>query len=205
MDWVKLAGAPSPGTASKINQVLREISDRGRFYGRDKATGKATKGLGDAAWEIPGRVMAAPVKAIGGIFGGLLHGPKLISGPMAGHRLRAVKGPGGYTPVQKKVYEAWKRGEIKGDFTRVKGGWGSHHYFKRNYERAGLVGGMKKHPYATGAIGLSAALLAARPDLRPLAAGMVPEGPTNEVSPEVQQEFSQEVGGQSPLNRGTWG
>jgi hypothetical protein len=205
MEWIKLAGAPPVGVGAKINKVLRSISERAKFYGRDKKTGKMTKGLNEALWEVPGRIAAAPVRTIGGLFGGLLHGPKLISGPMAGKRLRAVKGPGEFSAVQKKTYDAWKRGEIKGDFHSADAGWGRKHHFKRNYERGGLVGTAKKHPAATGAVALTAALLAARPDLRPLAAGLVPGGPKNPVSPEVQRQFSEEVGGASPLKKNTWG
>ena len=81
--------------------------DLKKFYGRDKS-GKATKGLNEALWEVPARVAAAPVRTVGGLVGGLLHGPKLVSGPMAGKRLRPVKGPGKYSPADKKAYDAYQ-------------------------------------------------------------------------------------------------
>lgn len=204
MDWTKLGGAPPPGLAQRINQVFREIGARSKFYGRNEA-GEATKGLNHLLWEAPARALALPVKGIGGIFGGLLHGPKLISGPMAGKRLRAVKGPGEFSHVTPEVWDAWKRGDIKMDGVKVPAGWGRNHYFKRNYERGGLVGAVKKHPYKAGGITLAAALLATQPGLRPLATGLLPEVPENGVSPAIQQEFSKEVSGQSPLTRRAWG
>ncbi|MBT3328260.1 MAG: hypothetical protein HN396_18710, partial [Gemmatimonadales bacterium] len=62
MEWTKLAGAPPLGVGKRINKVLREISERAKFYGRDKKTGKMTKGLNEALWEVPARAAAAPAR-----------------------------------------------------------------------------------------------------------------------------------------------
>lgn len=206
MDWAKLANAETAGVGGAVHRVLESLGKKARtnFYDRD-AAGKATKNIEHLLWEAPARVLAAPVRAVEHLGGGLLHGPKLISGPMAGRRMHPIRGPGEFTSVSKEMYDAWKKGEVKGDFVRVPSGWGRHHHFQRNYERGGLVGAIKKHPYRAGAVGLGAALLVARPGLRPLATGMLPEVPENGVSPDVQSTFSQEVGGANPLTKSTWG
>lgn len=203
MDWTKLANAETTA-AKEVNTFLKGLSEQGKFYGHDEA-GKATKGIGHAIWEVPARILGAPIKALRNTGKNLLFGSKLKMGPMAGERLRAVAGRGAMSPSTKKAYEAWKRGEVKGEFVKVPSKWGQHHYFQKNFEQAGLVGSMKKHPLAYGAVGLGGALLALKPGLRPLATGMVPEVPENGVHPDVQRQFSQEVSGASPLTKSTWG
>lgn len=185
--------------------VQRVRASGGNFYGKNPSTGLYRKGLTEALWEGPARILAAPVRAVKNVGGSLLYGRKQMFGPMAGKRLRPVKGSKGVIPISKKEYNAVKAGLARGDVFKVKSGPFSNAYFRRAYERGGLVGFAKKRPLIAGGLGLGALLLASRPDMRGLAAGMIPEMPANEVSPEVESTFSEPVSQGSALNKSTWG
>jgi hypothetical protein len=193
------------GREKLAGYVQRVRESGGNFYGKSPSTGLYRKGLTEALWEGPARILAAPVRGLRGAAGGLLYGRKQMFGPMAGKRLQPVKGAKGLVPISKKQYDAVKAGLVKGDVIKVKSGPFSRAYFKRAYERGGLVGFAKKKPLIAGGLGLGALLLAGRPDMRGLAAGMIPEMPANEVSPDVESTFSEPVSQGSALNKSTWG
>ena len=90
MDWTKLANAETTA-AKEVNTFLKGLSEKGKFYGHNEA-GKATKGIGHALWEVPARVLGAPVRALRNTGKNMLYGSKLKTGPMAGERLRTVAG-----------------------------------------------------------------------------------------------------------------
>lgn len=196
----------TPEGREKLAGFVRRVrASGGNFYGKNPATGLYRKGMTEALWELPARVLAAPVKGVQNLGGALLFGRKQMFGPMAGKRLSPVKGAKGVIPISKKEYNAVKAGLAKGDVFKVKSGPFSSAYFKRAYQRGGLVGFAKKNPIMAGGLGLGALLLATRPDLRGVASGFLPQLPENEVSPEVESTFSEPVSQGSALNKSTWG
>lgn len=191
------------GVIDKIRQS-KVVRSGGNFYGKSPSTGLYRKGLTEALWEGPARVLAAPVKGVKNLGASILFGRKQMFGPMAGKRVVPVSGSKGLIPIDKREYNAIRAGLAKGDAFKVRAGM-SNAYFKRAYQKGGLVGFAKRRPLLAGALGLGGLLLASKPELRGVASEMVPTLPENEVSPEVESTFSQPVSQGSALNKSTWG